>query len=177
MQSSHYMLLPIGGHRAGRRIAFAKLEPADYEWAVRYRWSILRGKRTLYAWRSTRRDGSRTRVLMHRELLGLPAGQDPEVDHRNGNGLDNRRSNLRTVVSSQNNQNRQGAKRGTPSGVRGVSREARRGKWRAQAELTGRQYHLGYFDTIGEAEAVVVAWRRAHMPFSEMDLSPCASAR
>lgn len=68
---------------------------------------------------------NRNMVLMHRVILGARSGQT--VDHINGDGLDNRRSNLRLVTPSQNNQNQPKKPNGT-SIYKGVSR-TRSGKW------------------------------------------------
>ncbi|HUB72809.1 MAG TPA: HNH endonuclease [Solirubrobacteraceae bacterium] len=91
---------------------------------------------------------------------------DPEVDHVNGNRLDNRRVNLRVASHSENMQNRHGLTATNTSGYRGVSWHKRRRKWIAYAQLDGRAYYLGYFDTAEEADEAVKAWRAEHMPFS-----------
>lgn len=174
MSPQHYMLLKVGGHLPNAsRIAFARLDPADYEWAQRYRWSVKPGDRhggTLYADRTALGGPRGQRVLMHREILGLGSGRDPEVDHRNGDGLDNRRSNLRIATTGQNQQNQHGARRDNlSSGVRGVAWNKKNSKWMARVMLAGEQHYLGCFDTVEEAEATVVAFRRERMPFSAMD--------
>ena len=106
---------------------------------------------------------------MHRELLDLPSGQRLEDDHRNGDGLDNRRANLRVTTKAQNQQNLRGARRSSKSGIRGVHPCKQTGRWIAQARIDGERHWLGRHDSMEAAEAVVVAFRRAHMEFSEMD--------
>ena len=59
--------------------------------------------RGLFA-RHTYRGGEQQTIIMHRAILNAPPGVP--VDHANGNGLDNRKANLRTCSSSQNSQNR-----------------------------------------------------------------------
>ena len=113
-----------------------------------------------------RQDGRK--VQLSRVVLGL-SPEDPQVDHKNGDTLDNRRSNLRAATNVENLQNRQGATRKAASGVRGVHWDGVTGKWRACATVNKKQHRLGRFTTIAEAEVVVVAFRQAHMPFSEMD--------
>ena len=108
-----------------------------------------------------------TTVQLPREILGLSPG-DPQVDHKNGDTLDNRRANLRLASGGQNQQNRQRLNRNNlSSGVRGVTWS--KGKWMARVTLDGESHYLGRFVAIEEAEAVVVAFRREHMPYSEMD--------
>lgn len=91
---------------------------------------------------------------MHRVLLNPPHGK--EVDHINGNTLDNRRDNLRVVTHAINGKNTPG--RGGTSKYRGVSWDKARGQWRAQAKLDFRAKFLGRFDTEEEAVAAVRAF-------------------
>lgn len=74
----------------------------------------------------------------------------PLVDHINGNGLDNRRANLRPATPSQNTANARMPSDNT-SGFKGVGWFARTGRWRAYITYQGRQKHLGYFDIAEEA--------------------------
>lgn len=109
-------------------------------------------------------------ILLHRDLCGLTPGDGLEVDHINGDRLDNRRANLRVVTRSENAQNL--AAKGT-SPHRGVF--PRRGKWYAQVRANGRRHYLGTFDTELEAAAVVSAFRSEHMPFTNEQREPAAT--
>ncbi len=80
-------------------------------------------------------------IEMHRQILNAPAGL--LCDHKNHNGLDNRRANLRLCTPSQNSQN-QLPRAGFSSIYKGVSRE--KNKWRADIRLNGRPIFIGYFD-------------------------------
>jgi len=93
-----------------------------------------------------RRVGNRTERL-HTFLTGWPL-----VDHINGNGLDNRRVNLRPATPSQNSANTR--TRLSVSGYRGVTWFARTSRWRAHISVDGKQRHLGYFDDAAEAARV-----------------------
>ena len=85
-------------------------------------------------------------IRMHRLLLGV--WDKRIVDHINGDGLDNRRENLRAGTQAQNCINR----RQTPGDLpRGVSQKGR--KYRAQIKQAGRYVSLGYFDTPEAAHA------------------------
>lgn len=81
---------------------------------------------------------------MHTFLMGVA-----QVDHVNGDGLDNRRANLRPATSSQNSANRMRGSNNV-SGFKGVG-IYRNGRWRACIGRERRQIHLGYFDTAQEA--------------------------
>src|SRR4030067_2579990 len=77
------------------------VDDLDYEWLSQWKWYAARGGATFYAGRSLPRSAEgRGAVWMHRLILSVPPGID--VDHRNGNGLDNRRINLRSCNRSQN---------------------------------------------------------------------------
>ena len=87
---------------------------------------------------------------MHREILsrmlGRPLLRSEDVDHINGDGLDNRRSNLRLATRSQNKCNT-GLRSDNTSGYKGVCFDKNRGKWIAYAYLHGKGYRFGQFDT------------------------------
>lgn len=82
-----------------------------------------------------------------------------EIDHINGNRLDNRISNLRLANRSENNWN-QKIKNSNNSGVKGVSWDKGAKKWRAQCMVNGVKYFIGRFNNISDAEQAVVSFRR-----------------
>lgn len=84
--------------------------------------------------------------LLHRFLLEAPDGTF--VDHRNGNTLDYRKSNLRPATCTQNQFNKKRAKNNT-SGYKGVN--FHQNKWRAYIKINRKRIHLGHFDTPEEA--------------------------
>lgn len=89
-------------------------------------------------------------AYLHRMILG--AAQGAEVDHRDGNGLNNRRENLRLASRSENNQNRRWSKMGD-QGMRGVSFHKASRKWDARIQANGVPIRLGLFSTPEEAKA------------------------
>jgi AP2 domain/HNH endonuclease len=100
------------------------------------------------------------RIYLHRLITAAPRGQD--VDHINGDGLDNRRVNLRVVPHALNlaNQRRQ---QGRSSRYKGVSYYRSRGRWEAYIKVNGVQRKLGYFNSEREAAfaydcAALAAW-------------------
>lgn len=115
-------------------------------------WRALVRPHTVYAVRHSSRDanGRRRLIYMHRALLGDPAGL--EVDHRDGNGLLNRRSNLRQATRSENNRNRGILKLNT-SGFKGVSWDKLARKWRAAIKANDKTIYLGLHDTAEAAHA------------------------
>jgi len=118
------------------------IDEADLELATSYSWRARRGSRGMVyvvAGRDT------NIVWLHR----LIAGDRPFrfVDHANGNGLDNRRCNLRHATPQESVRNRRGWS--TRSPFKGV--EHHRRKWRAGIRVNGNQIRLGSFVTPEEA--------------------------
>jgi hypothetical protein len=144
--------------------AFAVVDAADYEWASQHRWRLHTTGRAVRGQYDPATQGTVT-VRLHRELMGLALGDPREVDHINRDPLDNRRANLRVVSHQQNRQNTNG-QRGSTSRYLGVSWDASRGQWKAQAKLHGRGYFIGRYETEQEAADAAAAWRERHMPFN-----------
>lgn len=97
----------------------AIVDEADAEIIGRYKWHAAAcGTSTFYAATKVQRGGEIKRILMHRLITGATTGQ--VVDHISGNGLDNRRPNLR-ITNAQGNAWNHGAQRGAKSQYRGVS--------------------------------------------------------
>jgi len=91
-----------------------------------------------------------------------------QVDHIDGNKVNNRIENLRLATQSENNHNTKISSKNT-SGVKGVSWSKQKKKWRAQIRINYKQKFIGLFDTIEEAEAAVIATRNnLHGDFYEV---------
>jgi hypothetical protein len=102
---------------------------------------------------------------IHRLLFGeLEEGH--QIDHINGDTLDNRKSNLRSVLPHENQQNKVKSYRNNTSGVRGVGLNKKTGKYYATVTIKGKRHNLGYFDKIEDAEKAVKYARSQLMPFS-----------
>ena len=86
------------------------------------------------------------------------------IDHKDGDGFNNRIDNLRDVPDMVNSQNRQGANTNSKSGVLGVRWHKRDQVWIAEIKLPGarRQTHLGTFKTIEAASEAYLVAKRAH---------------
>ena len=117
----------------------AIVDAADYPALSKYKWFAQPTERghTFYACRS--RKGRA--LSMHRQIMKPPKGM--VVDHINGNGLDNRRCNLRICTQLQNSQNTHRRRPGK-SRFRGVF--PRGEKWEAAIQHNGEQMYLGLFD-------------------------------
>lgn len=93
--------------------------------------------------------GRSEQLLMHRLLMQPP--DDMQIDHIDGNPLDNRRCNMRICTNQQNSWNSKISTR-NKSGIKGVSFDKRSNKWRARIHLNGKDVHLGYFNDVDEAK-------------------------
>lgn len=125
----------------------AIVDDDDYEIVSRYKWHthITRDGR-IYANRKGPK--GKAPISMHRFLMSALKGQ--MVDHKNTDGLDNRRENLRFCTRSQNQWNQKPVNYGT-SKYKGVCRSTTPGKWRAYIRVNDRGRSLGAYWTEEEA--------------------------
>lgn len=131
----------------------AEIDDEDWEKVKNYKWfAHVRPKRT-YAVSSSIKGKT---IYMHRLILSAP--ENMEVDHKDGDGLNNRRDNLRFATSKQNNANAYRAQ--NVSGYVGVN-VTPAGRWQARARKGGTRYHIGVFDTAEEAARAYDAWTLA----------------
>lgn len=120
---------------------YALVDDADYDWLNQWKWyAATNGHGNRYAVRG----GDNEKITMHGTLLNLPRSHKKLVDHINGNGLDNRRCNLRICVPSENSKNRKSSVSGT-SRFLGVSWCKRTKKWMASIQIQGKSLFLGRF--------------------------------
>lgn len=109
-------------------------------------------------------DRTFTTVLLHTFLTGWAC-----VDHRNGDGLDNRRANLRSADSGENARNARRRSDNT-SGFKGVHHRRATGRWQAYINQGGRRRHLGIFDNPESAAlAYDAAARELHREFAAVN--------
>jgi hypothetical protein len=136
---------------------FALVDDRDY-WLVRqFKWCAQKAGRSWYA---SARAGM-GHILLHRLLAGFPPFH---LDHRNGDGLDNRRRNLRPATPQENAMNKKIPSHNT-SGFRGVSWHKPSKKWIAHIMNT----HLGLFSSpILAHRAYVVAAKKHFGEFARL---------
>ena len=123
---------------------FAIVDDEDFEWLNQYKWCAHWDK---YNWYAQRRKGRKI-VLMHKEILNVPEGFEP--DHINRNGLDNQRHNLRICTHAENCRNRK-LNHNNKSGFRGVCWDRKSKKWRASIKYCFKTFCLGFFNSEIEA--------------------------
>lgn len=128
----------------------AIVDEEDYERAVAFKWSANNCNGRWYARRLVKSGKKRRVVYLHRFLVNAPAGL--MVDHKNGNGLDCCRKNMRLATNGQNQSNARMPRNNT-TGFLGVGRVLRR--WKAQISINGNKTYLGTYTT---AEAAASAY-------------------
>jgi hypothetical protein len=124
---------------------FAIVDPEDYQKLAGHNWLLCKNDSKNYY--AVRLEGNNL-VRMHRVIMNAPKGKI--VDHRNHEGLDNTKRNLRFATHSQNVCNSRRTKKGS-SKYRGVSWITRYKKWRAYIYYDGKYKCLGYFDNEEDA--------------------------
>lgn len=145
----------------------AIVDDADFEWLNQWKWMY---HYTGYAVRSTydRLTKKKGNIRMHRTILSAPP--DKDVDHIDGDGLNNQRHNLRLATPSQNLANHKRKKHNT-SGYTGVSWDKKRQKWRAYIGIDGKWKYLGRFDSkLAAAKAYDQAAVAYFGPFAKLNL-------
>jgi hypothetical protein len=142
----------------------AIIDAADVHLVADWNWCAWVKGRQTYAVRGTKLSGKQLQVRMHRQILNPPSGL--MIDHVSGDGLDCRRSNMRIATAGQNMKN-QRAHRDNSSGVKGVSWDKARQKWRASITTDRKTLFLGRYDDMGAAyQAYRCACKKMHGAFS-----------
>lgn len=147
-------------------LTFAKVDDEDFEVLSQFKWSAHKAGKTMYAMRnfSFKKGGKRGVVRMHQSLL--PKAE--EIDHVNHDGLDNRKTNLRSCTHAQNMINRR--KRRSRSQFKGVTWHKAASKWMAQVHVGDIHKYLGLFDCEGcAAIAYDKAAKEMHGEFSSLN--------
>jgi hypothetical protein len=145
-----------------------------HKWyALKTRSAPNSGKIRFYAARNVKKaDGKTTLILMHREIVGESGGLD--VDHKDGDTLNNQRDNLRKCTRSENLANRRRILSST--GSKGVTRNG--AKFSAAIRFRSRSYYLGTFKTVEEAAAAYDAGARIlHKEFAATNAALKAAVR
>lgn len=123
---------------------FALIDSEDVERVGMYRWcaDFAEGTQTFYA-RTHAKIADRNSTRLHRFILDLEIGF---CDHRNGNTLDCRKSNLRGASREQNRWNSKTPKNNS-SGIKGAQYNKRNDNWYSYIQIDGKKRFLGQFST------------------------------
>lgn len=130
-----------------RILTIVQIDDTDYQNLIQYPWWRQPNKYgTIYAVTRFKNGES---MSMHKMIMGPPP-KGFTWDHKDRNGLNNQKNNLRIATKSQQGQNSIRGNSGISS-YRGVSFNKSKGKWFASIKIDGKNHHLGY--TFSELEA------------------------
>ena len=129
--------------KIGKGLLWALIDDEDYDRINSMSWQIKRDHHTTYAKHvEINPDGSTSNTLMHRLIISCPPGS--VIDHIDGNGLNNQRSNLRKCTNKQNSRNSE-SRRGT-SIYKGVVYRKDVHKYRARIRVYYVGLHIGHYE-------------------------------
>ena len=123
---------------------YALVDDEDYGWLIKFKWSASWSGNRFYA----KRGGSKS--YMHRDIAifnNILTNEKLFIDHKDGNGFNNQKSNLRMCTPGENTRNSKG-KRVSTSKYKGVSFDfsvGRRKRWRSQIRIDGLNIFIGIF--------------------------------
>jgi len=128
------------------------VDDEDFDYLNQYRWDYI----SLYAARLIKKNGKRTYLYMHREIMGVAdKGREIEVDHIDKEnvkdyGLDNRKENLRVCTHAENQRNSK-LRSDNVTGYKGVCWYPKLNKWRSYIQYNNKTMGIGYHDSAEEA--------------------------
>lgn len=140
-------------NKYGTYITSTEFDIDDFEKVKKYKWCIVKGH--VYA-----KNMDNKTLYLHRLIMNV-TDKNVEVDHIDGNPLNNKKSNLRLCTHDKNMLNHKVCSNNT-SGVTGVTFDKQRNKWCAQIVYKNKNHHLGRFDLFEDA---VLARRNAEIKY------------
>lgn len=142
------MELVIESKKHGRHIVY--YDECDHEIVSQYNWCLHKGDTTLYvranAWNKETKKSFHP--YMHRLILAVVKSQ--QIDHKDHNGLNNRRDNLRLCNGSENGYNKPPALNNS-TGYKGVHYYKKRDNYQVNIVVGKKRIHGGYFKKIEDA--------------------------
>lgn len=132
----------------------AQVDNDDFDRLNLHKWYVMKNCKTYYAARFITINGKEKTFRMHHAIMGKVQGL--QTDHKDGNGLNNQKGNLRFVTVRQNAQNRKNIYK--TSQYPGVCWDGDRDKWRSTIKINDKYKHIGRY--VSEADAFI-AYRNA----------------
>ncbi len=147
---------------------YAKVDVEDFEKLNKHKWCAIPKRDTFYAKRQGYKNGRQTTIAMHQQIMGFPPRRF--VDHRNHDGLDNRKANLRIATPRENAYNVRKMLKSCSSKYKGVSYDKDKNLWRAYITYNGKRIYLGYFvNEQDAAKAYDNAAKKYHKDFASLN--------
>lgn len=131
----------------------ALVDDWEYERLSKYTWHAIKSGRNLYAGRNIPYNNQRAQKQIRMHNVVFPPPINLEVDHIDGNGLNNQKHNLRHCSRTENQMNQRPTVESS-SKYKGVCWDRDKFKWRARIRLDKKIFHLGYFKSEKDAGLV-----------------------
>lgn len=138
----------------------ALVDDEDFEKLNQYKWCATKYGNNFRAERRCLVNGKSKIKRMHREITNAP--KHLEVDHKDGNGLNNQKINLRICTHQENGFNQTKPRKNNKLGIKGVCWHKIAEKFQAQIQVNGKGIYLGLFSVLGDADD---AYRRAEKKY------------
>lgn len=158
-------MVPAGG-------TFALVSDADFERLNQWKWFSWKPRATSTTHYVCAFDSVRGRLYLHREVLGMQTGDPTQVDHHNGDGLNNQRENLRLATNLQNQFNKK-VRADSGSKLKGVRWHRQNEVWQPRIKINGKEKSLGsYLNKYAAAYAYNVAAKLLQGEFARLNEIP-----
>lgn len=146
---------------------YALVDDEDYEYLNQHKWSVLKNRDGSVYYAVRRKGGGH--VSMHREIMKVLDGKI-FVDHKDHDGLNNQKSNLRLCNNSENKKNVR-SKTNSTSKYLGVSWYKKSSRWRAGITVGGKNITLGYSKDEKEAASIYnIHAKKYHGEFANLNI-------
>ena len=150
---------------------FAQVDDEDFEWLNQWKWFAGKMGNTFYARRNVTINGIQTAQLMHVLIMGEDSLK-LHIDHKDGDGCNDQRLNLRRCTQSENCMNRK-PRKNCASIYKGVCWHKSNRKWMAYIKIGERRIHLGCFNSdLDAAHAYDIACIKHHGEFARPNFPP-----
>jgi hypothetical protein len=153
--------LSCHGKNRGKYVAL--IDDEDYERVNQFKWCVYKNGKNLYAQRAILIEGVKSAQSLHRFIMNAQSA-DPQIDHKDGNGLNNQKLNLRFCTHGENMANSK-PRIEKSSIYKGVLYHSRDKKYAVSIQHNKKRINLGYFDN--EIDAAKVYDKKALELFGE----------
>ena len=151
---------------------FAQVDDEDFERVNQFKWCAWKDDSRFYAMRTALIDGKRRTILMHRFIMKC-TDRNIQIDHRNTDGLNNQKSNMRKCTHQENCMNQRKIRKICSSKYKGVYWFKANSKWSVRIGIGGKTLCIGYFTIEEDAARAYDAFAIKHFgEFAVLNFPP-----